>query len=860
MKWQPPKCALQFLHWFCREDYLEEIEGDLIEIFERDLKKSPVRARRNFILNVIRCFRPRFIKAFMAQGHINRATMFNHNLLVTYRNFLRYKSSFFINLLGLSTGLAAALLIYLWSYHEMSVDKFHEGGYRLFQILRNVPNASNILETHESNSVLLPPALEAEMPEIEYAVPVRTTPPDIVSNNEKHVKATGWFVGEDFFNVFSYRLIEGIKSQVVQDKYAAVISDELAFKIFGTINDCVGKSIEWDGSTLIISGIFEKPGKKSSADFDFLLTHQLFLEKSKMEVNWNSNPIMVYVTLKPEIEAELFSEKLNTFYKSKRMDEAENSSMFLQRYSDRYLYNRFENGKQAGGRIDYVKLFSIIALFILVIASINFMNLSTARASRRLKEVGIKKAIGARRRTLILQHLGESISMAIFAFMVAIFLVFLLLPQFNVITGKQLTFLPEWKFISGVLVIVFITGLISGSYPAFYLSGFKPVEVLKGKLRVTRGELWIRKGLVVFQFSISILLIIAVGIIYLQMDFVQSRNLGYKKENVVSFEKQGKLNESLESFLARAKNIPGVVNASTMRESVTSINSTSWGHSWEGRQQDAAEVEFSGVNVNYDFFETLGIEIKEGRSFSRDFGKEESTVILNESAIEAMGLVDPIGKWIELFNTKREIVGIAKDFHFQSMYEKINPLFILCMPRYTDKIIVKIQPGAERETIARLESLIEDYHPGVPFEFTFLDDEYHALYLSEQRTGRLSTYFASIAILISCLGLFGLAAFMAERRTKEIGIRKILGCSELMIIQLLSRDFTIMVLMAIAIALPVGYLFSRNWLDSFAYHIDLKWWYFMGAGVVALLITWITVGVQTIKAARTNPATCIRNE
>src|SRR5690606_4275717 len=353
-----------------------------------------------------------------------------------------------------------------------------------------------------------------------------------------------WFVGKDFFKAFSYRMIAGNKLQVLQDKHAAVISDELALKLFGTMKNCVGKPIEWFGDTYIISGIYEKNHIRSSSPFDFVVPHEMFLEKNRMDVTWDSNPIMVYVTLEPGADAELFSAKLDAFYKSKRTNALDNSRMFLQRYSDRYLYNHFENGKQAGGRIDYVILFSVIALFILVIACINFMNLSTARASRRLKEVGIKKTIGVLRRALVLQHLGESCIMAFLSLFVAITLAFLLLPQFNLITGKQLILLPEWRLISGVLVIVLITGLVSGSYPAFYLSRFKPVEVLKGKLSATWGESWIRKGLVVFQFSVSLLLIVVVAIIYLQLDFVQSRNLGYKRKNVVSFERQGSLTKA----------------------------------------------------------------------------------------------------------------------------------------------------------------------------------------------------------------------------------------------------------------------------------------------------------------------------
>jgi putative ABC transport system permease protein len=861
MKPHPPNRPLQFLRWFCREVYLEEIEGDLTEVFEKQAEISTRKAKWRFTWSVIKYLRPEFMKLFRTGHPINPIDMFHHNFLITYRNFLRYKSSFIINLIGLSTGLASLLMIYLWVYDEMSFDKFHKKDDRLFQVMRNTPAPGNSIETHGSNSVLLPPALTAEMPEVEYVVPLRPAPAGIVSADKERVKATGWFVGKDFFNLFSYELLQGNPDQVFHDKYNVVISDELAYKLFGAIDNCVGKTMLWNldhfGGTHIVSGVFKTPRQNVSDKFDFLITHELFLEKNRMDVNWDSNPILTCLTLKPGVALADFNNKLNHFYHSKRGADADH--MFLKRYSDQYLYGRYENGKPAGGRIDYVILFSIIALFILIIACINFMNLCTARASRRFKEVGIKKAVGALRRTLIVQHLSESMFMAILSLITAVFLVIILLPQFNLLTGKHIVLVPEWKLMLGALIIVVFTGLISGSYPAFYLSKFKPVDVLKGRLTTSSSELWVRNGLVVFQFSISILLIVAVAIVYWQLDFVQTKNLGYNKANTVAFEKPGNLTQQLESFLSEAKNIHGVVNASSGQGSVTDITSTSWGHSWEG-QINTDEVKFSGVTVNYEYIETLGIQIKEGRSFSRDFGKEESTVILNEAAIEAMQITDPVGKWMNLFGTKREIIGIVKDFHFQSMYEEIKPIFMLCNPTYTNTILVKIQSGTGQETMASLEKLFHRYNPGVPFEIKFLDDSYQALYVSEQRIAGLSKYFASIAIVISCLGLFGMAAFTAERRTKEIGIRKTLGASEWGIVRMLSRDFTIIVLIAIVISLPISYFLAKLWLANFAYRIHPEWWFFLGAGLIALVVAWLTIGMQTIKAAHVNPAECLKSE
>lgn len=864
MKILPPRHALRFLRWFCREDCVEEIEGDITEVFEKQFEQSPGKAKRKFIWSVIKYFRPEFIKAFSISYHINPLHMVRHNLLITYRNFLRYKSSFFINLVGLSTGLASVFLIYLWVYDELAMDKFHEKGSRLFQVLQNSGGPTNNIETHGSNSVLLPRALELEMPEVEHVVPMRPAGAGIVWVGKRGVKATGMFAGKDFFNVFTYGIVKGNKDLLLKEKYAMVIADDLAIKLFGSPENSLGKTVVWDhdqyGGTHIVSGVFKKPKQNSSENFDFLVTHEAFLEKNRMDESWESNPILTYLTLKEGTDLGGFNTKLNNFYQSKRKGDPEwSGGMFLQRYADRYLYGHFENGQQAGGRIDYVELFSTIALFILLIACINFMNLSTSRASRRTKEVGVKKAIGAERRTIVLQHLGESFLMVLLAFVIALLIVFLFLPQFNLITGKQLTFMQDWKPFLGALFIGLITGAISGSYPAFYLSRFRVADVLKGKLNTSLSEFFVRKGLVVFQFTISILLIVSVVIVYKQMDFIQSKNLGYDKENVILFQREGRLNNDLDSFLAAARATAGVENISSIGASITNNGSGSSGHTWEG-QPLGPELEFTGATVNYDLIETLGIKLKEGRSFSREFSDVEAKVVLNETAVKRMGLSNPIGKWMEMWGTKREIIGVVKDFHFQSMYEDIRPIFLMCSPENTHSIVVRIQAGTERQTLAKLESLYNKFNPGISFEFKFLDDEYQELYVAEQRVASLSKYFAVIAILISCLGLFGLAAFSAERRTKEIGIRKILGSTEVAIVRLLSRDFTRMVLMAIGIALPISYFMIRYWLQSFAYRIELEWWFFAGAGLTAMLITWITVGAQTIRAARINPSECLRNE
>jgi ABC-type antimicrobial peptide transport system permease subunit len=532
------------------------------------------------------------------------------------------------------------------------------------------------------------------------------------------------------------------------------------------------------------------------------------------------------------------------------------ATSFLRPYWDKYLYNHYEKGIQAGGRIDYVLLFSLIGLFVLLIACINFMNLSTARASRRVKEIGIKKTIGAGRNTLVLQYLSESVLLTFLALGVSLLIAFLLLPQFNFITGKQLVFTWDWKLIAGALAITLLTGVLSGSYPAFYLSAFKPIEVLKGKLPVSMSEIWVRKGLVIFQFTLSVLFIVAVVVIYQQINFVQTKNLGFSKDNILSFKKEGKLHTNLEPFLAEVKNTPGVAGASIMGYSMGRPNGSTGGLEWKGKTE---RVEFTNLEVGYDLIELLNIPIQQGRSFSREFSREKSKIILNEMAVERMGLANPVGEVVKLWGEEHEVIGIVENFHMESLYEEVKPCFLHLVPD-NGNIVVKIQAGRERETIANLEKLYQGYNPGVAFDFTFLDEQYQALYLAEQKVSNLSAYFASVAIIISCLGLFGLAAFTAQKRRKEIGIRKVLGSSNAGIVSLLSGEFMQMVLIAILIALPVSVLLAKKWLEEFSYGIELEWWFFAGAGLAALLISGITVTTQTLRAAKINPIHTLRNE
>ncbi len=857
----PPKRALKFLRWFCRQDYIEELEGDLTEVFEKQYEQSPLKAKWQFCWTVIRYFRPEFIKSFKINYHLNTSAMFRHNFLLTYRTFKRYKTSFFINLIGLSTGLACALLIYLWVLDELQVDKFHEKDDQLFLVMGNQHYSDGIF-TAATTPGLLAETLAEEMPEIEFATAVSSTNTYNLSLGDTYIKGMGIHASQDYFNTFSYQLIQGNKDQVLANKNSIVLSKTLATTLFLAPENSIGKTVSFQNHQQYqVSGVFEDTPANSSVQFDFVLSFEAYKTENPWVLEWGNNGTRTYLVLSKGTNPSHFNEKIDDFINNRTA--GLDISLFLKPYADHYLYGNYKNGIQAGGRIAYVKLFSIIALFILVIACINFMNLSTAKASRRIKEVGIKKAIGAHRHSLIFQFLEEALTMVFIAEITAIVLVALFLPQFNYLTGKQLSLQFAPYLIYSFLVIALLAGLVAGSYPAMYLSNFNPATMLRGgrsgTVSTSVGELLVRKGLVVFQFTISVILIVAVVVVYKQITFIQTKNLGYNKDNILHFEIEGKVKEKQETFLSEIKRLPGIVNASSMAHSMVEGGNTTGGIRWEGKSPDDL-IPFEFINVNYDMIETLGIEMAAGRAFSSNFISDSTKIIFNEAAIDLMGLSDPIGKVVNLWGKDRQIIGVAKNFHFASLHETVKPLLFRLAPEKSTRIIAKIEAGKEKETISALQKFYHQYNAGFPFDYQFLDDDYQRLYASEQRVSTLSKYFAGMAILISCLGLFGLAAFTAERRLKEIGIRKILGSTDWSIVYLLSSDFTKMVLVAIVIALPISYFIATKWLEGFAFKIDLEWWYFVGAGLVALLIAWFTVGLQTIKAARVNPTDCLKDE
>lgn len=789
--------------------------------------------------------------------------MLRHNLILIYRNFKKFRSTFFINLVGLSASISCALLIYLWVYDELHFDKFHKKDEQLFQMRENIKTIGEI-NTRDAMPIGLADALMAEMPEVECAstvTPQGWFPKFILSANSNDVKAEGKFVGHSFFKMFSYELSDGNPDKVLKNKYSIVVSEQLAKNLFGTSENLIGKTIKWKISDwnyeCLVSGVFKNIPANSSDQFDFVMPDDLLAEimgfsKETLE---GAGP-STYLTLRPGTDVSNFDDKVTRFINSHRNNQ-DPSSFFVTPYSRNYLYGRFENGVQVSTRMEYVKLFSLIAIFIVLLACINFMNLFTAKASRRLKEVGIKKAVGAARKTLIVQYFCESILMAFMSTSIAILMVDVILPQFNILTGKSLVMTFSFDFILVTSGLAILTGIIAGSYPAIYLSKFNAAIVLKGKLNTSptsTQEVWIRKGLVIFQFALSILFIVSVIVIYNQIRFIQDIHLGYNKNNVLYFEVDGAIAENPDTFISELFNVPGVTNASSTAGNLIEP------------YRPASDLTVNGkvipihiMHVSYGLIETLGIEMISGRSYSSNNG-EDNKIIFNQAALDLISLQDPIGKTVEIRNSKYEIVGVTGNFHLQSIYERTKPMALKLVSDKPWNIIVRIAEKNEGETIKQIEKFYKFYNPGYPFDYKFLDQYYQSQYVSENRVAALSKYFAVLAILISCLGLFGLAAFTAERRLKEIGIRKVLGSSEIGIIMLLSKEFAVILVGAIIIAMPICYFLAIKWLSNFAFSINLEWWYFGLAAGASIVVALLTVGSQAMRAARTNPTQCLKDE
>lgn len=792
--------------------------------------------------------------------------MIKNYLKVAWRNIIRNKTFSLINVMGLALGLACSLLIMLWVRDEHGVDGFHENEKYLYQVYeRN--NYNGKVDASYSTQGLLAGELKRVIPEIQYASGLEyAAPPGSQSTFEagnKIAKMNGMFAGADFFIMFSYPLIQGKTSTAISESGSVAVSEKMAKYFFGNAETAMGKLIRFENKEeLKITAVFEDVPANSSQQFDFLRNWSDFVKQNEWVHNWGNTDPATFVQLKEGADASRVETKMKDFiYRYQQKDKSFVVQLALQPYTERYLHSTFKDGYIDGGRIEYVRLFSIIAVFILLIACINFMNLATARSVKRAKEVGIRKVVGALRSTLVAQFISEAVLITFFSIIIAVLVAYLLLPAFNALTGKQMVLpLTEPVFWTVMFVLVMTTGFIAGSYPALFLSSLKPVRVLKGSLKFKWSATFFRKALVVFQFALSIFLIIGTIGVYRQMNYIQTKNIGYDRENLVYIPIEGDLVKNYDVFKQEATGNTNILNISKMRNSPTEIFHHTNSITWPEKDPNVT-VSFADGVVGYDFIKTMDLHLQAGRDFSKDFITDSVGFLLNETAVNKMGFKDAVGKTVMWGNHQGKVIGVLKDFHFSSMHQTIEPLILRLDDHWNwGTILVRIKAGKTKEAIAHLQKICKEHNPKFPFTYQFSDLEYARLYTSEVIVSKLANIFAGLAIFISCLGLFGLATFTAEQRTKEIGVRKVLGASASNIVTLLSADFLKPVFLAFLIAFPLAGYFMHNWLLGFAYRVDIGWWMFVLAGLLTLCIALLTVSYQSIKASIVNPVKSLRSE
>jgi putative ABC transport system permease protein len=787
--------------------------------------------------------------------------MLRNYLVIAWRNLWRNKIFSFINIFGLALGMAFSLLIYLWIQDELQMDKFHARDAQLYRVWETQYYDDGKIFNVDASPGLLADALKKEVPEVAKAAMMTWETQELFTVGDKSNKEKGRYAGADFIEMFSFKVLKGNPKTMLAAPNHLVISEKLAKNYFGKENP-IGKTIRMNNEhDFQVSGVLADVPKNSSLKFDFLLPYQFFVNNNDWVKDWRNNGPRTVVMLHPQADINKVNAKIKNFLASKKDSTDNKIELFLQKYSDTYLYGKFTDGKQDGGRIEYVQLFSIVAVFILLIAAINFMNLATARSVKRAKEVGIRKVIGAFKNALVVQFMGEAILTVVLAMVFALLMVEFALPTFNMLTEKQL-YIPFLDILFWVKIIgfIFVIGLLSGSYPALFLSSLQPVKILKGSLKFKPSATLFRKGLVVFQFTLSITLIISTLVIYQQTQYIQTKNLGVDRENIIIQSLEGDLIKNFKSYKNELMQSAGIQSVTTATQLPISVGNSTVGVEWPGKDPKT-KILFSNVGVTYDFVKTNQIKLLAGRDFSPEFGTDSSNIIINETAARAMNLKEPVGASITFWGSKGKIVGLMKDFHMQSLHNKIEPLILFHRnePEWGD-VLVKTQTGKTKEALASMEKASKKFNPKFPFSYKFVDEEFKRQYRSETLVGHLAYYFAFLGIFISCLGLFGLAMFTAEQRTKEIGIRKVLGARISGIMALLSKDFIILVLIANAIAIPLAWWAMEKFLEGYAYRITLGIGVFAFAGVLAILIALITVSFQAFKAARTNPVEVLRSE
>lgn len=787
--------------------------------------------------------------------------MIRNYFKIALRGFAKHKLTFFINLFGLSLGLWAAILIGLWVNSELNINKELPDVERVYQMMEHQSYGTDIFTTTSTPGVLAE-SMKENLADVEYAATYTWLDNLLFVQGDKRIKLEGLYGMPDLLKIYDYGVIEGDLQSMLTENNHVVLTESGATSLFGR-TDVVGEDVEIKGGTsaenFIVQGVIKDFPASSTMKFDYVLPYSVFFAENDWLEEWGNNGPRTVIKLREGVDGEAFSASMENYIKDR--NEESNVRLFAYPYGDYYLHGSWKDGQEIEGRIKNVKLFAMIGIFVLIIACINFMNLSTAKSQKRAKEVGVRKVAGADKGSLVMQFMSESILISLFSGIIALLLVQATMPLFNTLTGKVMS-VPYGSLVFWLqlILIILFTGIIAGSYPAFYLSATKVVSVFRSFTKSGKGVVIARKGLVLFQFILATILIVSTLVVYQQINFAMNQDLGYSKDQLIQMPLSGKLLESFDIFKTELEKNENIESVSRSSFGFLGRNSNTGGVSWEGKDPDNAAL-FEIIRVDYDFLQTSGLELVQGREFDRMNGSDSTSgAIINQTAYELMQKDHEGSEFFRLWDAERSITGVVKDFHFESFRQNVAPAILLLDPDNTWQGYIKVNTDQIQETIAYIEKAATNLNPEFPFEYSFMDENYARLYSEDVRLRDLAQYFSILTILISCLGLLGLSAHIAEQKTKEIGIRKVLGASTFSILQVINREFILIVTISILVGSAIAFWIMQDWLAGYQYKITFEWWFIPLAALTIMGVAFLTVTLQSLKAANSNPVKAIKSE
>ncbi|MCX6217547.1 ABC transporter permease [Spirosoma sp.] len=868
-----PRLADRLLNWLVAPHLREEVLGDLHERYAlRVQRQGETNARWRYWREVLAYVRPSMIRRQPQRYPTpTTTTMLRNYLKIALRNLVKNKAYSAINIGGLAVGMAVAMLIGLWIYDELSFDKYHQNYNRIGRVMQSA-TFEGVFGAGSYMPIPLGNELRTDFAdEFTYVVMSSWNKEHILAYGDRKFTKQGSYLSPEAPDMFTLKMLRGTRAGL-KDPAAIMLSASVSQALFGS-DDPLGKIVKIDNRLNVkVTGVYEDLPYNTEfrdmtfiAPWDLYVSSEAWVKQAQDNVEWNNNSWQILAQIAPNATFDAVNAKIKGL-RVKHVPEVApyKADVFLQPMSRWHLYTGWDKQGNLEGRIQYVWLFGIIGLFVLLLACINFMNLSTARSEKRAKEVGIRKAVGSVRSQLISQFFSESLLVAAFAFILSLLLVILALPLFNEVADKQVGILwtsPMFWF-SGIGFSLF-TGLVAGSYPALYLSSFQPIKVLKGTFRVGRFASVPRQVLVVVQFTVSVTLIIGTILVFRQIQYAKNRPIGYDRNGLITITMNTpELHDHYNTLREELLRTGAVVDMSTSSTPATDLNSRNGGFDWEGKDPNF-KVQFGTIAVTHDFGKTVGWQFKEGRDFSRAFSTDSAALVMNETAVKYMNLKtgSPVGMIVKWNGKPMRVLGVVKDMVMGSPFEPVYQTVFLLDYGWAGVINIKLNPAqSASESLAKIETIFQKFNPGSPFDYKFTDQQYALKFATEERIGKLASVFALLAVFISCLGIFGLASFVAEQRTKELGVRKVLGASVFSLWSLLSKDFVLLVAIGFGIATPFAYYFLSNWLQKYEYRTDISWWIFAVTGAGALVITLLTVSYQSIKAALMNPVTSLRSE